>query len=61
MGYGCTMVFSALGGAGSNYLQGAGVYIQRPLSILPSEAARRCTNSIWSHNHAIQKTSTWFK
>lgn len=31
MGYGCTMVFSALGGAGSNYLQGAGVYIQRPL------------------------------
>lgn len=32
MGYGCTMVFSALGGAGSNYLQDAGVYIQRPLS-----------------------------
>lgn len=31
MGYGCTMVFSALGGAGSNYLQGAGVYIQRHL------------------------------
>lgn len=31
MGYCCTMVFSALGGAGSNYLQGAGVYIQRHL------------------------------
>lgn len=32
MGYGCTVVFSALGGAGSNYLQGVGVYIQRPSS-----------------------------
>lgn len=31
MGYGCTVVFSAPGGAGSDYLQGTGVDIQRPL------------------------------
>ena len=31
MGYGCTLVFSAPGGAGSDYLQGIGVDIQRPL------------------------------
>lgn len=36
MGYGCTVVFSASGGAGSDYLQGAGVDIQRPL---PKEAS----------------------
>ena len=31
MGYGCTVVFSAPGGAGSDYLQCTGVDIQRPL------------------------------
>lgn len=50
MGYGCTMVFSALGGAGSNYLQGADVYIQRSL---PEEAS--CYRHLQAHNKTVEK------